>query len=119
MVNVMAATEQGGGATDYILHHETNLSNRSAHGIVDFCVINYDTVFFSLLLAVVFLALFGLVARRATQSCAGPERAERGMRSASSAAVAPRRKGTHSPASLVVPAQSERDRQGLHRRARV
>jgi F-type H+-transporting ATPase subunit a len=69
----MAAAEQGGGgATGYILHHETNLANKSAHGIVDFSVINYDTVFFSLLLAVVFLALFGLVARRATAGVPGP-----------------------------------------------
>jgi F-type H+-transporting ATPase subunit a len=72
LVNVMAATENSGGATDYIIHHETNLSNRLAHGIVDFSVINYDTVFFSVVLAVVFLALFGLVARRATAGVPGP-----------------------------------------------
>ena len=29
-----AAAESGGGATGYIVHHETNLSNRAAHGIV-------------------------------------------------------------------------------------
>ena len=69
---VIAAAEESGGATGYILHHETNLSNRSAHGIVDFTVINYDTVFFSVLLAVVFLALFGLIARRATTGVPGP-----------------------------------------------
>jgi F-type H+-transporting ATPase subunit a len=69
---VMTAAAESGGATGYILHHETNLSNRSAHGIVDFSVVNYDTVFFSLLLAVVFLALFGLVARRATAGVPGP-----------------------------------------------
>src|SRR5215471_8464175 len=68
----MTAAAESGGATGYILHHETNLSNRSAHGIVDFSVINYDTVFFSVLLAVVFLALFGLVARRATAGVPGP-----------------------------------------------
>jgi F-type H+-transporting ATPase subunit a len=67
-----AAESGGGGATGYILHHETNLANRAAHGIVDFSVINYDTVFFSVLLAVVFLALFGLVARRATAGVPGP-----------------------------------------------
>jgi F-type H+-transporting ATPase subunit a len=66
-----AETEKGGGATDYILHHETFLSNKSAHGIIDFSVINYDTVFFSLLLAAVFLLLFGLVARRATVGVPG------------------------------------------------
>ncbi|HKD54533.1 MAG TPA: F0F1 ATP synthase subunit A [Steroidobacteraceae bacterium] len=68
----MTAAAESGGATGYILHHETNLANRSAHGIVDFSVINYDTVFFSVLLAVVFLALFGLVARRATAGVPGP-----------------------------------------------
>ena len=68
----MAAAEKGGGATDYIIHHETFLANKAAHGIVDFSVINYDTVFFSVLLAVVFLALFGLVARRATAGVPGP-----------------------------------------------
>ena len=66
-----AAEETGGGATGYILHHQTFLSNKSPHGIVDFSVINYDTVFFSVLLAVVFLALFGLVARRATSGAPG------------------------------------------------
>jgi F-type H+-transporting ATPase subunit a len=67
----MAATEKSGGATDYILHHETFLANKSAHGIVDFSVINYDTVFFSVVLGVVFLLLFGLVARRATAGVPG------------------------------------------------
>ena len=69
---IMAAENTGGGgATGYILHHQTNLSNKAAHGIVDFSVINYDTVFFSVLLALVFLGLFGLVARRATAGVPG------------------------------------------------
>jgi len=72
ITRLTAAAEGGGGATGYILHHETNLSNRGAHGIVDFSVINYDTVFFSIFLAVVFLVLFGLVAWRATASVPGP-----------------------------------------------
>ena len=68
----MADAEQAPGATDYILHHQTFLSNKSPHGIVDFSVVNYDTVFFSVLLALVFLLLFGLVARRATTGVPGP-----------------------------------------------
>jgi F-type H+-transporting ATPase subunit a len=56
----MADAEQAPGATDYILHHQTFLSNKSPHGIVDFSVINYDTVFFSV-----------LVARRATVGVPG------------------------------------------------
>jgi F-type H+-transporting ATPase subunit a len=67
----MLAAEKGGGATDYILHHQTFLSNKPAHGIVDFTVINYDTVFFSVLLAVVFFGLFWLVARKATSGVPG------------------------------------------------
>jgi F-type H+-transporting ATPase subunit a len=68
----MAAAEQGGGgATDYIVHHSTFLSNKAPHGIVDFSVINYDTVFFSVLLALVFFGLFWWVARRATTGVPG------------------------------------------------
>ena len=71
MMVLMSAAETGGGATDYILHHQKNLSNETPHGIFDFSVVNYDTIFFSLLLAVVFLAFFGLVARRATAGVPG------------------------------------------------
>jgi F-type H+-transporting ATPase subunit a len=65
------AAEKAPGATEYILHHQTFLSNKSPHGIVDFTVINYDTVFFSVLLAAVFFGLFWLVARRATSGVPG------------------------------------------------
>jgi F-type H+-transporting ATPase subunit a len=63
--------EKEGGATEYILHHQTFLSNKPPHGIVDFTVINYDTVFFSVLLAAVFFGLFWWVARRATTGVPG------------------------------------------------
>lgn len=65
------AAEQAPGATEYILHHQTFLSNRDPQGIVDFSVINYDTVFFSIALALVFLALFWLVARKVTSGVPG------------------------------------------------
>jgi F-type H+-transporting ATPase subunit a len=68
---MMSAAENGGGATDYILHHQTFLANKSPHGIVDFSVVNYDTVFFSLLLALVFFGLFWSVARKATSGVPG------------------------------------------------
>ena len=68
---MLSAAERSGGATDYILHHQTFLSNKSPHGIVDFTVINYDTVFFSVLLALVFFGLFWLVARKATSGVPG------------------------------------------------
>jgi F-type H+-transporting ATPase subunit a len=62
----MADAEHAPGATEYILHHQSFLSNKPAHGIVDFSVINYDTVFFSVVLALVFFGLFWLVARKVT-----------------------------------------------------
>ena len=52
------AAQAAPGATEYILHHQTFLSNKAPHGIVDFSVINYDTVFFSVVLALVFFGLF-------------------------------------------------------------
>ena len=67
----MMVAEKEGGATDYILHHQTFLSNKLPHGIVDFSVINYDTVFFSVALAVVFFGVFWLVARKATSEVPG------------------------------------------------
>ncbi|MBV9343840.1 MAG: F0F1 ATP synthase subunit A, partial [Gammaproteobacteria bacterium] len=51
--------------------HQTFLSNKAPHGIVDFSVVNYDTVFFSVLLALVFIGLFGWVAYRATSGVPG------------------------------------------------
>jgi F-type H+-transporting ATPase subunit a len=65
------AAEQAPGATDYILHHQTFLSNKAPQGIVDFSVINYDTVFFSVLLAVVFFGFLWFVGRSATSGVPG------------------------------------------------
>jgi F-type H+-transporting ATPase subunit a len=70
LLTKMSAAE-GGGATEYILHHQTFLANRKPHGIVDFSVINYDTVFFSVVLAAVFFGCFWLVARKATAGVPG------------------------------------------------
>src|SRR5258708_13116554 len=67
----MGAAESSGGATEYILHHQAFLSNKAPHGIIDFSVINYDTVFFSVLLALVFFGLFWSVARKATTGVPG------------------------------------------------
>jgi len=71
ITGLAAAAEGGGGATDYIVHHETFLSNKVPHGIVDFSTINLDTVFFSVLLAVLFGGAFYLAARRATVGVPG------------------------------------------------
>jgi F-type H+-transporting ATPase subunit a len=55
----------------YITHHITFLTNHAPRGIVDFSVVNFDTVFFSVLLAVVFTGLFYGVARRASTGVPG------------------------------------------------
>ena len=68
---LQAAAESGGGATDYIVHHETFLSNKVPHGILDFTTVNLDTVFFSVVLAVLFAASFYAAARRATTGVPG------------------------------------------------
>jgi F-type H+-transporting ATPase subunit a len=57
--------EQAPSSNEYIVHHLTFLSNKEAHGIVDFSVIHWDTVFFSVLLAVLFGGTFYLAARTA------------------------------------------------------
>ena len=71
IAGLMLAAEGGGSATDYIVHHETFLSNKVPHGIVDFTAINLDTVFFSVLLAVLFGGAFYIAARRATTGVPG------------------------------------------------
>lgn len=53
---------------EYIVHHLTYLANREQHGIVDLSVVHWDTVFFSVLLAVVFGGAFYAVARKANSN---------------------------------------------------
>ncbi len=60
------AAEQPSSANEYILHHLTFLQNKEPSGILDFSVIHWDSVFFSVLLAVVFAGSFYLAARTAT-----------------------------------------------------
>jgi F-type H+-transporting ATPase subunit a len=59
------AAEQPTTANEYILHHLTFLSNKEPKGIVDFSVVHWDTVFFSVALALLFGGSFYLAARRA------------------------------------------------------
>jgi F-type H+-transporting ATPase subunit a len=56
---------------EYIGHHLSFLSNKEAHGIFDLSVVNLDSVFFSVLLAVVFGGGFYLAARKATSGLPG------------------------------------------------
>jgi F-type H+-transporting ATPase subunit a len=56
---------------EYIRHHITFLSNKEQTGIVDLSVINWDSVFWSIFLALVFIGSFYLVARKATAGVPG------------------------------------------------
>jgi len=57
--------------TEYIVHHITFLTNKPPAGLVDFSVVNFDSVFFSVALAVVFAGMFFFAARRATSGVPG------------------------------------------------
>ena len=65
------ATEQPSSANEYILHHLTFLQNKEPSGIVDFSVIHWDSVFFSVLLAVLFAGSFYLAARKSNAGVPG------------------------------------------------
>jgi F-type H+-transporting ATPase subunit a len=62
------AAQEAPSANEYIVHHLGFLSNKEAHGIVDFSVIHWDSVFFAVLLAIVFGGSFYAAARQATRS---------------------------------------------------
>lgn len=63
--------EQPTTANEYILHHLTFLSNKEPTGVVDFSVIHLDSVFFSVLLALLFGGSFFFAARTATSGVPG------------------------------------------------
>jgi F-type H+-transporting ATPase subunit a len=65
------AAEQPATANEYILHHLTFLQNKDPQGILDLSVIHWDSIFFSVLLAVVFAGSFYLAARKATAGVPG------------------------------------------------
>jgi F-type H+-transporting ATPase subunit a len=65
------AAEETTSANEYILHHLTFLSNKEPKGIVDFTVIHWDTVFFSVALALLFGGSFYFAARTARAGIPG------------------------------------------------
>jgi len=58
--------EEAPNPNEYILHHLTFLTNKSPRGLFDFSAVNLDSVFFSVLLAVVFGGSFYAAARHAS-----------------------------------------------------
>ena len=65
------AAEQPTSANEYIHHHLTFLSNKEPNGVVDFSSIHLDSVFFSVVLAILFAGSFYLAARKATSGVPG------------------------------------------------
>src|ERR1700761_3271291 len=65
------AAEQPTSANEYIHHHLTFLSNKESTGVVDFTTIHWDSVFFSVALALLFAGSFYLAARKATTGVPG------------------------------------------------
>ena len=58
-------------ASEYIVHHLGHLSTKHQDKIVDFSIINLDTVFWSVLMGVIGLTLMIVAARRATAGVPG------------------------------------------------
>ena len=67
----MAAEEQAPTSGEYIHHHLTHLSNIETASPVDFHVVHWDSVLFSSVLGLVFLAIGMMVARRVTSGVPG------------------------------------------------
>jgi F-type H+-transporting ATPase subunit a len=67
----MAATGQAPTATDYIVHHLQHLSTAKQKVIVDFSVVNVDTVVFSVLMLGITLWILRAAAKRATSGVPG------------------------------------------------
>jgi F-type H+-transporting ATPase subunit a len=67
----MAASGQAPTSGEYIVHHLTHLQNKTQTNIVDFSVINMDSVFWSITLGILACAFMYFAARRATSGAPG------------------------------------------------
>jgi F-type H+-transporting ATPase subunit a len=67
----MAATGQAQTAPEYIVHHLSHLATAKQKVIVDFSVLNVDTIFFSVLMLGITLWILRAAARRATSGVPG------------------------------------------------
>lgn len=65
------ATGQAPTATEYIVHHLTHAATAKQTFIVDFSVVNLDTLFFSVLMLLTALAVLRAAAKRATAGVPG------------------------------------------------
>lgn len=67
----MASSAHAPSASEYIVHHLQHFSNKPQTHIVDFSVINYDTLFWSITAGVLGCLFLWLAARRATAGVPG------------------------------------------------
>jgi F-type H+-transporting ATPase subunit a len=68
---VAGAAEHAPTASEYIVHHLTHFSSRHQDKIIDFSIINYDTIFWSLAVGVIGCLVMWIAARRATSGVPG------------------------------------------------
>ncbi len=67
----MAAEAHAPTASEYIVHHLQHLQNIKQKSIIDFSVVNYDSVIVSVLVGALGLFVFWLAARKATSGVPG------------------------------------------------
>ncbi|MDQ6679971.1 MAG: F0F1 ATP synthase subunit A [Pseudomonadota bacterium] len=67
----MAAEGQALTSGEYIVHHLTHMHNATPKGLVDLSVFNFDSMFFSTLLAVVMCVVLWKAARKSTAGVPG------------------------------------------------
>ena len=67
----MAAEAHAPTASEYIVHHLQHLQNVNQTKIVDFTVINYDSIIVGLVLGVITLLILWSAARKATSGVPG------------------------------------------------
>ena len=67
----MAAEGQELSAGEYIVHHLHHLQTREQHSVVDFSVVNLDSVFFSVTIGIIGCWLLWLAARKVTSGVPG------------------------------------------------
>ena len=66
-----AAQHAAPNAGEYIVHHLTHLGTGKPKGLVDFSIVNWDSVFFTITLGVICCWLLWLAARKATSGVPG------------------------------------------------
>jgi F-type H+-transporting ATPase subunit a len=68
---VEGAANHAPTASEYITHHLGHLSNKHQGFVVDFSVVNYDTLFWSIAMGVIGCLIMWMAARRATSGVPG------------------------------------------------